>query len=139
NADPAPRSLSNFDTKQTRPLVLPASTDAPDLSGRERVSPDVVLALEFGRDHELLDAVLAERVGELRVAKLGGDDSFLLFLHTAAAFHRQPQRPFEVFFGNGQLGRGMDQLHQPADGLIDGVLIATAQSTTVSHSPLQDG
>jgi hypothetical protein len=63
---------------------LPAGADAPNLSGRERISADVVFALELGRDYELLDAILAECVGKLCVAKLGGDDSFLLFLHTPA-------------------------------------------------------
>jgi len=56
--------------------------------------------LQFGRDDELLDAVLAQRVAELRVPKLGGADPLLLFLDPAAALQRQPDGPFEVRLGN---------------------------------------
>ena len=63
----------------------------------------MVLALQLGRDHELLDAVLAQRVAELRVAELGGADPLLLLLDPATALQRQPHRPFQVLVGNRRL------------------------------------
>ena len=87
----------------------------------------MVFALKFRRDHELLNAVLAERVTELRVAELGRSDPLLLFFHPATAFQREPHGPFQVVVRHRIIGRGMNQLEQPANGLADRVLVAATK------------
>ena len=93
-------AFRDLDPIKPRALVLPAGADRPDLTGGQGIAADMVFALQFGRDDELLNAVLAHRVAELRVAELGGPDPLLLFLDPAAAFQGQPDGPFQVFVGD---------------------------------------
>ena len=53
-----PWPFGHLDAVQARIFVLAAGADRPDLAGRQRVAADAVLALQFRRDDELLDAVL---------------------------------------------------------------------------------
>ena len=62
--------------------------------------PICVLALQLRGGDELLDAVLADAVAELRVAELGAADALLLLLDPPAALQRQPDRPLEVLVGD---------------------------------------
>src|SRR5207248_2836804 len=106
--DSAARTFGNFNAVQTRSLILGAGTDGPDLARRKRVVADLIFTLQFGRDHKLFNAFLAERVTKLGVAELSRADPFLLLLHAAAAFQSQANSPFQVFVGDGFFGRWMD-------------------------------
>ena len=81
-------------------LVQPAGTDRPYLPGRQRVAADVVFALQFRRDDELLHAIVAQRVAEMRIAELRRPDALLLLLDAASALQGQPDAPFQVLFGD---------------------------------------
>ena len=76
--------------------------------GSQGIGADAVLALQLGRDDELLDAVRAHHVAEMGVAEFGGADALLLLLDAAAAFHGHAHGPFQVFVrhvGFGDPGR----------------------------------
>jgi hypothetical protein len=100
DADAAARTFTHLDPIQAGALVHPAGADAPDLAWRQWVGVDVILAAKLGRDHELLDSVPAQRVAELRVAELGGNDPLLLLLDPAPALQGQPDGRFQVFLGD---------------------------------------
>ena len=57
-------------------------------------------ALQLWRRDEVLDAVVAHGVAELRVTELRRADPLLLLLDPAAALQGQPHRPFEVLVRN---------------------------------------
>ena len=97
----------------------------------------MIFALQLRRDHELLHAVLAQRVAELRVAELGGADPLLLFLYPATALQRQPHRPFQVFIRHRVVGRRVHQLEQAVDRLDRRVLVAAAERPAERQPPLQ--
>ena len=90
---PLPGPSVTFDPIQARDPRRRRRADHPDLARRQGIAADAVLAVQLGRDHELLHPVLAHRVAELRVAKLGGPDPLLLFLDPAAALQRQSATP----------------------------------------------
>jgi hypothetical protein len=94
-------------------FVLASGTTRPDLAWREWITGDTVLALEFRRHREFLDAMLAKRVAKLGVAKFRRPDTFLLLLDAVAALQGQAQRPFEVFVGNRLVQRWVDEFQQP--------------------------
>src|SRR6185503_4466648 len=97
NAYAAPRPGRYLDAIEPGTLVLATGADRPHLAGRQRVAPDVVLALELRRDDELLHAVVAERVAELSVAELGRADALLLLLHASPNLQGQANGPLQVF------------------------------------------
>ena len=97
----------------------------------------MVFALQFRRDDELFDIILAQRVAELRIAKLGRADSLLLLFDPATALQGQPNRPFQVFVGNRLVRAGMNQFEQTANGLRYGILVSAAECPAESHPPLK--
>src|SRR5437867_2841191 len=76
--DAGARSFRDFDAVQARMFVRPAGADRPKLARRQRIAADAVLAMQLGRHDKLLHAILTHVVTEMRVAKLGGADAFLL-------------------------------------------------------------
>ena len=88
---------------------------SPDLTRRQRICADLLVALDLRRRDELLDTVLADPVAEVRVAELGAPDPLLLLLHSAPALEREPHRPFEVLVGDLHLRIRVEQLEQPVD------------------------
>src|SRR5437899_1161297 len=86
----------HVDPKQAGVLIGAARADRPDLTRRQRVRPDLVLALQLGRRNELLHTFGPEVIAEVRVAELGRADTLLLLLHAAAAFDGQPHGPLKI-------------------------------------------
>src|SRR5438093_10005522 len=62
-------TFGNFDAVETSSLILAARADTPHLPRRQRVAPNLILALEFRGHHKLFDSIGTERITELRVAK----------------------------------------------------------------------
>ena len=77
-------------------LVPSPRPERPDLTRIKRIAADAVLALKLGRGDELLHAVVAHDVAEMRVSKLRRPDPLLLFLHAPARLQRKAHRPLQV-------------------------------------------
>src|SRR5205809_977876 len=92
-----PRILVHIDPVEARILVRASRTDSPNLAGWKRVSTDSILAVDFWRDHKVLNAVRADLIAEVRIAELCAPNPLLLLLDSPPAFHREPDRPFKVF------------------------------------------
>src|SRR5439155_5360809 len=105
---------------ETSSLVLAAGADAPHLSRRQRVAPNLIFALEFWNHHKLFDSIGTERITELRVAKLRGTNPFLLFLDMSAALQGQADGPFQVLVRHCFVRGWVKQLEQSTYGFVDG-------------------
>src|SRR5262245_39736651 len=78
--DPRARPRGHIDPEQPGVLVGSAWADGPDLTRRQRVRADLVLALQLrGRD-ELFDALGPKVIAEVRIAELGRANALLLLL-----------------------------------------------------------
>src|ERR1022692_5077992 len=100
-------------------------------------SANAVLAVKLGRGHKLLHPVIAHRVAELGITKLGGTDALLLFLDPSAALQCDPQRPLQHLVGNWSIWVWRHQLDEPANGFLGARRVAPAQGTTQVNAALE--
>ena len=127
----------DLDAVESRAGLAPAGADGPDLAGRERVAVDGFVAVQLRRGDELLDAVDAQREGEVRIAELALQAALLLLLHAPARLQRQPHDPFEVFVRYPLFRIGEEQLHEAGTGLVHGLHVAPAQGAAPEHPVLE--
>ena len=134
DAHAAAWAFRNFDPIQPGAFVLPSGADRPDLPWRQGVAPDMVFALQFRGDDELLHPVVAHRVAEVGVAELGSPDRFCCSLtrrrDSSASRTAHSKSSSEI----GTSGSGIEQLQQSADGLVHGRRVAAAEGTA-EHDP----
>ena len=128
-----PRRLVHLDPIQPDALLRTARADRPHLTRRQRIGADLLVALDLRRRDEVLDAVFADPVAELRVAELRASDPLLLLLHSPPALEREPHRPLEVLVRDRHLRVRVEQLEQPVDRPVDGVDVAPAQGGPEQH------
>src|SRR5690606_26054260 len=72
------------------------------------------------------------------VAVFGGANSLLLLLYAATSLHPYPNRPLQVLITHLHRRIGIQQLEETADGLVDGVGIATTEGPTELDATLED-
>src|SRR5690606_21407514 len=96
HADARPGAARRLDAVETGACLAATWTDRPHLTGRQRVSFDGFVAVEFRRRHELLDAFRTEDVAEVRVAELTLEAALLLLLYTTTRLEGGTNDPFEV-------------------------------------------
>jgi len=69
--------------------------------------------MDLWRRDEVLNALLAHPIAELRVPELGAPDPLLLLLHPAPALECESHGPLEVFVGDLCLSVRVEELEQP--------------------------
>src|SRR5205823_14585823 len=86
-------ATSYFDPVEARTAFACARTDRPHLSWWQGIAFDGLVAVQFRRRDELLDAVRPERVAKVRVAELALEHPLLLLLDPPTSFQRHPNDP----------------------------------------------
>lgn len=61
-----------------------AGADGPDLTGRQGIAINGVIAVQLGGGDKFFDPIEAEGLAEVGIAELALDDALLLLFHAAA-------------------------------------------------------
>src|SRR6266436_4742284 len=93
------RSGRYFNPKQSCSHLAPR-TDGPDLSRRQGIAFDCLIAVQLWSRNELLHSFSAEGVAEVSIAELAFENALLLLLDAPARFECEPDNPFHVLVWN---------------------------------------
>lgn len=71
--------------------------DRPDLPRFQRIVTNTVLSVQLWCGNELFHTVFTHHITEMSIPELRSANTFLLLLHSAAGFHGDAYRPFNIF------------------------------------------
>ena len=112
------RTNRDLDAIQAGTRFPASGADGPDLAWRKGIAVDGLIAVKFRRRDELLNAVNAHRVAEVRVPEFTLETSLLLFLDAASGFECEPNDRLEVVVGDLNRRIGEQQFQEATDGLV---------------------